>query len=447
MPRIKISRFLSFLAVLFLSGWANAQADSTDVINIYRQAYQSAFKDREISPDEGNLLKNLQKSLNISDETVNLIQQEIARSAPHMRDQSGRWPLVMQNMAYGAGLYGWGIPFLLDVEDTKWYVGGEMLSLGTSFYLTYQFTKNMDISHARAQLLRYGSVIGLHASGSLSQWAFPEEPKLLISAMMLGVPAGMIVIDRFYKKWQPSLGQSWAITQWGELGYSGVANIYSMFDQQPKEPDLPYMGDDNDYLEYDRKMARYNNQYDHWYRRKLFISALGHPLGMAIERRFYATRQYSFGDGLMLTNGRYFGLFNGLMIWDFITYDTEQDANNIDGLIFRTVGSYAGTILMDRYIRNQDFTTGQAILMMTGEIAGGLFAAGTGVIFEVKNGRIMDLLALGGSWGGMFLTRSILPVPSENQTLKPDDVHMTLAPTLFNVNRRILPGIDLNIQF
>jgi hypothetical protein len=442
MPVQKYSRFFYVLLGLIFLGPLFAQTDSTSTLNIYRQAYQSAFKDREISPDESNLLKNLQKSLNISDETVRQIQQEIARSAPQMRDQSGRWPLVMQNMVYGAGLYGWGIPYLLDVKDEKWYIGGEMLSLGASFYLTYQFTKNMDISHARAQMLRYGTVIGLHATAGLGWLLFPDEPKFLLSGMMLGVPAGMIITDRFYRKWQPSLGQSWAITQWGELGYSGVSSIYKMIDPKPKKPDY-----DLAYEEYDREMTRYNDKYEHWQRRKLFISALGHPLGMALERRFYADRQYTFGDGLMLTNGRYFGLFNGLMIWDFITRDTDQDANNIDGLIFRTAGSYAGVILMDRYIRNQDFSTGQAILMMTGEFAGVLFGIGTGVIFEVENGRIMDLLALGGGWGGLFLTRKILSVPPENQTLKPDDVNISLTPVLYSVNRRILPGISLNMTF
>jgi len=443
MLSLKISRFFPFLLVLFGFELLFGQTDSTSIIDIYRQTYQSAFKDREISPDESNLLKNLQKSLNISDETVRIIRQEIALSAPRMRDQSGRWPLVMQNLLYGSALYGWGIPYLLDVDDPKWYVGGELLSVGGSFYLTYQFTKNMDISHARAQMLRYGSVIGIHTAAGFSMLAFPEEPKLFISAMMLGVPAGMIITDRFYRKWQPSLGQSWALTQWGELGYSGVSNLYTMIDQQPKEPDFNY----DDYEQYDREMKQYNDQYDHWYRRKLFITALGHPLGMALKRRFFADRQYTLGDGLMLTNGRYFGLFNGLMIWDLITRDTEQDANNIDGLIFRTVGSYAGTILMDRYIRNQDFTAGQAILMVTGEIAGGLFGVGTGVIFEVSNGRIMDLLAVGGSWGGLFLTRKILTVPVEGQAFQSDEVRISLSPVIFPVRDKLLPGISLNMQF
>jgi len=442
MPVQNYSRFFPVLVGLILLSSVFAQTDSTSTIDIYRQAYQSAFKDREISPDESNLLKNLQKSLNISDETVLRIRQETVQLAPHMRDQSGRWPLVMQNIVYGVGLYGWGIPYLLDVEDPKWYLGGEMLSLGTSFYLTYQFTKNMDISHARAQMLRYGSVIGLHTAAGLGWMAFPGETKLLLGGMMLGVPAGMIITDRFYRKWQPSLGQSWALTQWGELGYSGINNLYMMIDPQPKEPDYEL-----EYEEYDRDMARYNDKYEHWQRRKLFIRVLGHPLGMAIERRFYADRQYTFGDGLMLTNGRYFGLFNGLMFWDLITRDTDQDANHIDGLIARTVGSYAGMILMDRYIRNLDFTTGQAILMATGEIAGGLFAAGMGVIFEVKNGRIMDLLAVGGSWGGMLLTRRILDVPSEIQAKESDNLNISLAPTFIPVSNKLIPGINLNVHY
>jgi len=172
-----------------------------------------------------------------------------------------------------------------------------------------------------------------------------------------------------------------------------------------------------------------------------------HPLGMAIERRFFAGRQYSFGDGLMLTNGRIFGLFNGFMIWDLITHNAEQDKYEFSRLLLSSLGSFTGTVLMDRYIRNLDFTTGQAILMATGEFAGVLFGMGTGVILEIDNGRVMGLLALGGGWGGLLLTRKILEVPSENQAIRPDDINISLAPVFFSVKHKLLPGISLNIQF
>ena len=36
-----------------------------------------------------------------------------------------------------------------------------MVSTGGAFYLTYKYTKNREVSHARTQMMRYGSLLGL----------------------------------------------------------------------------------------------------------------------------------------------------------------------------------------------------------------------------------------------------------------------------------------------
>jgi len=440
-------KWFSLLFIILIYKNSIAQSDTTRTNEIYSNAFRTAFADREISEDEQNLLKTLQKSLNIPDERVQALRLSVIESFPTARDQSGRWPLVLQNMAFGAGLYGWGIPFVLDIDDFKWYVGGEMLSLGSTFYLTYRFTKNMDISHGRAHLLRYGSIIGLHFGGSYARLIRPDSDKLLVSAMMLGVPAGMIIIDQFYQRWQPDLGHAYAMTQWGELGYSTLGNIYAMFSPEPKEPFWDYeQGDPN--LDYEQKESEYDKKYNRWNRYRLCINAFGHPLGIWTERLLFANRDYTFGDGLMLTWGRIYGFFCSVMLWDLVYTNSSAEFNEVPGLIFNTVGSIGGTLLADRYIQGDNYTVGQSILMAAGGLSGGLFAVGIGIILEINESRFFDITGIAGSLAGFYLTRKILEVRSETSTLPAkDEFKIVIQPQIRQVQRQLIPGVGVDVLF
>jgi hypothetical protein len=439
---------ITVLTVLFLfTENLLAQPDSTQANETYRAAFRTAFADREISEDEQNLLQTLQKSLNIPDERAQSLRLSVIESFPTAKDQSGRWPLVLQNMAFGAGLYGWGIPFVLDVKDTKWFIGGEMLSLGSSFYLTYRFTKNMDISHGRAQLLRYGSIIGLHVTGSYAQLLRPDDDKFMVSAMMLGVPVGMIGIDYFYRRWQPDLGQAWAMTQWGELGYSTLSNIYGIISPYPKEPLWDYEKGIPDEA-FNQKYDKWEKKEHRWKRYRTCIDAFGHPLGIWTERLLFSNRKYTFGDGLMLTLGRCYGFYCSVMLWDMIYTNKSEEFDETPGLIFNTVGSIGGTILADRYIRGDNYTAGQSILMAAGALSGGLFTVGIGIILEIDESRFYDITSLAGSLAGFYLTRKILEVRSEVSGLQANDkFKLVIQPQIRQVQRQLMPGVGIDVLF
>jgi hypothetical protein len=431
-----------------------SQSDTTRANEIYSNTFRTAFADREINEDEQNLLKTLQKSLNIPDEQVQAIRSLVIESFPAAKDQSGRWPLVLQNMALGSGLYGWGIPYVLNVEDTKWFIGGEMFSLGSSFYLTYRFTKNMDISHGRAQLLRYGSIIGLHVAGSYAQLLQPDEEKFMVLTMMLGVPAGMIIIDQFYKRWQPDLGQAWAMTQWGELGYSTLSNIYGIISPYPKEPEEPIWDFENAeaweqaHNEWEIEYEQWEEKEHRWKRHQNCIDAFGHPLGIWAERLLFSDRNYTFGDGLMLTWGRIYGFFCSVTLWDLFYTNSSAEFNETPGLIFNTAGSIGGIILADRYIRGDNYTAGQSILMAAGALSGGLFAAGIGIILEIDESRFYDLTSIAGSLAGIYLTRKILEVRSEVSGLPANDkFKIVIQPQIRQVQRQIIPGVGIDVLF
>ncbi|MFQ6674121.1 MAG: hypothetical protein ACE5GH_04975, partial [Fidelibacterota bacterium] len=145
----------------FLLAAPLAQEASPDATTIYGSAYEAALNDGTITADERALLNTLKLSLDLPDEQIAAIERTGTGPDVPALDQSGRWPLVFQNMIYGATIYGWMIPYVVDAKDFKWVVGTEMISLGAAYYLTYQYTKNMAISHSRAQMMRSGSAVGL----------------------------------------------------------------------------------------------------------------------------------------------------------------------------------------------------------------------------------------------------------------------------------------------
>jgi len=159
---------------LLTGGQAEATATPEDSVKIlsyeeiYQLAYQTALEDGNLNLSEKALLSTLRTSLGLSKTSVAEIENKFMLSQTPTLDQSGRWPLVAQNMIYGTSLYGWMIPYVLDVQDYKWYVGSEMMSLGAAYYLTYKYTENMEISHARAQMMRAGSAVGLRYGQGLN---------------------------------------------------------------------------------------------------------------------------------------------------------------------------------------------------------------------------------------------------------------------------------------
>ncbi len=160
--------FIMFIFSLLLSfQWTSAQEHSISKEEIYRNAYKTAVANGTIGSNERAMLNTIQSTLSLSDLDVANIVSQIQLDTGYI-DQSGRWLLVAQNMIYGSAIYGWMIPDVLGAKDEKWYVGSEMISLAGSFYLTYIYTKDIELSHSRAQMIRLGSLLGLRYGFGLS---------------------------------------------------------------------------------------------------------------------------------------------------------------------------------------------------------------------------------------------------------------------------------------
>lgn len=397
-----------------------AGADTLDREHIYRSVFESAYGDGNIAESERRLLESLQSSLRLTSEEARSLEELVRANSPERIDQSGRWPLVLQNIAWGGGLYGWGIPYVLDAEDPKWYIGTEMISLGTAFYLTYRYTRKMNISHSRAQMMRAGSVLGFRYGWNMNTLAdlWPDggifngdQSKSWSLSLMGAVPAGIYLGDYLYQKWEPTHGQSWALTLWGELGGYIGRSVHELVDERPTEPERwEYESSSGRDISFDEEgYERAQQSYDRWRKRHALIEMAAYPAALYLGHRYFGEESYTFGDALMLHQGRWFGWMYGAMMSELVNVDPDTRG----GLAFRLAGSVGGPLFMDWFIGGKEYTFGESFLMLLGTGSGMAFGVGTGALLEISEPEAMSLLFMSGGAAGFLLTNSILDVLPE----------------------------------
>ncbi|MCF7922183.1 MAG: hypothetical protein K9M55_05730, partial [Candidatus Marinimicrobia bacterium] len=283
---------LASIFLFFVIGDIIAQeTDSLQNQSNYRRAWDTAIANGEISQEERALLNIMVESLLLSVDSSHVWEQRWRRPFNQPLDQSGRWPLVMQNIAIGSGLYGWGIPYVLHAEDGRWFVGGVMVSAGSAFYLTYKYTQKMEMSHSRAQMMRYGSLLGLRYGFGLNQLldldsgGDNDRETLWVWTLMASVPAGLYGGELLFDKYNPSNGQAWAWTMW-----TGVAGLTTRLIHNAIFPEPEYIWDDNSYDESDESKARR----DKWRKKQVLSELIAYPLGAWYGHKLVQDKQYTF---------------------------------------------------------------------------------------------------------------------------------------------------------
>ena len=426
---------LIVILILLTSSDLIAQQQDT-LINrsSYKKAWDAANANGKISSEERVLLDIMVESLLLSTDSSQVWEQSWKPHFNKTLDQSGRWPLVLQNIVIGSGLYGWGIPYVLDAEDGRWYVGGVMVSAGGAFYLTYKYTRDMEMTHARTQMMRYGSLLGLRYGLGLNQLLDldsgdgEDRETLWMWMLMTSLPAGHYGGEILFDKYEPSNGQAWAWTMW--TGVSGVTArlIYNVVNEVP----------DN----------RYNNEYEQWKKNKTLVELLSYPLGAYYGYRLTHDKQYTFGDALMLLQGWGFGYFNTMMLQSILFDGGDEDTF----FMVAGLGAIGGAFAYDHYIQNDDFSFGQSTLMLLGSASGTFFGFGTAILLDVTDKEPMLSMAIAGYGAGTWLTRKILEIEPNGSLAQLESTRMSISPTVipsFGSDEKVslLPGIGVHISF
>lgn len=404
-------------------------------LNVYEDAYREALRDERIDDKEARILFVLENALGLTSSQVLEIQSLLRVTFPEKINKDGEWLLIVQNIGWGLGLYGWGVPYVFGAGDTG-ILGGELMSPFLAYKLTANITRNKEMNHARAQLIRWGSTIGFRYGLDINRMRnfepFEDEfDKTTTAILMLGVPLGALAGDWVWQRSQPSTGLAFVMTFWAESGAEIMRTAHSVIETEPNE-DFFFFNDSPEKKSWDRK-------------HNLF-SAVGYPIGMWLGYKTFNDRQYSFGDAVVIHSMGLYGWGYGAIITDLIGIDFEAKSANV----IRTTGTVMLPILADKYMVGKNYTFGQSVLIAVGGIAGGMFTSGILALFEVTEAKTYEIAALGGISFGLHYANSRLNVTREF-TLSgnsKDQKIFSVSPTILSASDRTnVPALSVKILF
>lgn len=419
----------------------------------YRHALEVAYSDGSVDRSERVLLDLLAESYALDAQLRTTLEQPFIQTNLNKLDQSGRWPLVAQNMVYGAGLYGWAIPEVLDVKDAKWFVGSEMLSLGVSFVLTQRYTADMDIDFARAQMLRTGSALGLRygiGTAGLFDLFEGNDGDAGLVVVMAGVPLGTWVGDRLYQSWQPNHGESWNLSLWSGMSGLLMRNSFAALVSDPNSYDLDstWVADPFNWLggvwevdEIEQPEQR------RWRKLRTLVDLSGYPLGLWWANRLNQERNITFGDAVFLHQAYGYGWLASMAAVDIVLGSENMDEGTF--LLLSTLGATGNVFWHDRIIQKYDYTFGQSVLTALGTGAGIMAGLGIGVIAEVDESKVVEALGLAGGIAGAKFTQGILDLAADGSlAVNETGPQLYMAPNVqLDSQHQHIPGLALTITF
>ena len=402
---------------------------------VYRDAYREALSDDKIDQKEARILKVLENALGLSSAQVLEIESLLRVTLPLKINKDGEWLLVLQNVGWGMGLYGWGLPFLLGFEE-RGMLAGELMAPFLAYSLTAKLTRNLEMNHARAQLIRWGSTIGFRYGLYLNKMRDFESDddefdELSVTFLMLGVPLGSLAGDWVWRRTKPSTGLAFVMTFWAETGATIMRTTHSVIEIEP-ENEFFFSNDTEERVSWDRK-------------HNLF-TAVGYPLGMWLGHRQFKDRQYSFGDAVIIHSMGFYGWAYGAIFAELIGIEYEDKSAKI----IRTAGTATLPIIADRFMMGKDYSFGQAVLISSGGIAGGLFTAGILVLLDVQEEKVYLTALLGGATFGLHYANSRLDVSRESALTKNriNQKMFTLKPAIYSTSDGShIPALSVNILF
>ncbi len=104
----------------------------------------------------------------------------------------GRIPIVITSTIYSGGLYGWGIPYLLNTDHSRYYVGSEMVCVFGGFALSLLATKDYNSGPTVAKIIQGGAVIGTLYGLTIPAIFNSDKTKAYIATPMLTTPLGAL---------------------------------------------------------------------------------------------------------------------------------------------------------------------------------------------------------------------------------------------------------------
>ena len=347
-------------------------------------------------------------------------------------NQEARWRTIYGAMTIGNTLYGEGIPYLLNLEQTsEQYVGFKLLTFATSYSLSSSYTRKMDLPLGRSYLqfaganLGFYSIIPIISMIGLENWGeFDPDGKIALCYTMFSVPYGAILADKTYTKWKLSNGQSFLISlgiNLGALNTIGVIQQTDWFGWSQKNPE---------------NFAR-------WTTSLVYAGAL--VGGKVAKEIALKNSSITEGDVAFLNLSMGLGYLNSLLLGYAVDINHYKDQT-----MLTMVGINSFLYLADRLNKKYgSLTQGQEKIVGLGAGSAYLAWVGTalitGIDYGERSSRFLDVASITAGW--YFSRKNISSDVSSGNSFIKKDMALTINPTLLPQNKTLAPGVSINFTF
>ena len=407
-----------------ITGSLIAKTDSTYKLN-------TEFGELVIPIDDVDSINNkkITKSIENNQNSVIDSQDNVVKKP---LNQEARWRTIYGAMTIGNTLYGEGIPYLLNLEQTsEQYVGFKLLAFATSYSLSSSYTRTMDLPLGRSYLqfaganLGFYSIIPIISMIGLENWGeFDPDGKIALGYTMFSVPYGAIYADKTYTKWKLSNGQSFLISlgiNLGALNTIGVIQQTDWFDWFEKNPE---------------NFAR-------WTTSLVYAGALAG--GKLAKNTALNNSSITEGDVAFLNLSMGLGYLNSLLL------GYAMEINHYKDQTMLTMAGVNGFLyLADRLNKKYgSLTQGQEKIVGLGAGSAYLAWVGTalitGIDYGERSSRFLDVASITAGW--YFSRKNITSDVSSGNSFIKNNMALTINPTLLPQNKTLAPGVSINLTF
>jgi hypothetical protein len=258
----------------------------------------------------------------------------------------GRIPLVLTATAYSGGLYGWGIPYLLNAESARSYVGSEMVCVFSGFTLSLLATRNYNSGPAMSKIIQGGSMIGTLYGFAIPAIFKADKAKAYIATPMLTAPLGALA--------------GYGLARRGGISEGGVElSIFGSILGGAYGLAIPYVINIDDKIDEDQ-LRIYSGS-----------AMIGMPVGALGFNEIAKRMNVSKGRTRMIELGTCIGIYYGYNF--MLLKDPEKTRPYIASMMACTP---IGTVTACLLTRNGNYENGRSILITLGTVLGDIFGRG-----------------------------------------------------------------------
>jgi hypothetical protein len=278
----------------------------------------------------------------------------------------GRIPIVLTSTAYSAGLYGWGIPYIIDPEDnvTRIYVGSEMVATFGGFALSLLATNNYSQGPVTSKMIQSGALAGTLYGIALPAMFAPRKDKAYVGGAMIMTPIGALVGYRLSRLGGLDEGDTELINFGSVIGAGyGLAIPY-----------LINIEDKNDFTE-----------------ARIYAGSamVGIPVGALAFNELSQRSGIDKGRARLIELGTCMGIYYG---FNFVWMRNPGKSRPYIGSMIATLP--VGTAISYLLTNNKEYSESRSMLIILGTILGDLSGRGIAYLFGADSFRTTSIGAM-----------------------------------------------------